>query len=243
MTASENGRRFLSPRFVVAAVLMLGLGAGLPVAIAALQAKFEKQPIALRRGFETFDVRSLPSFRYEKEMPAAQADSLWVGTDDWFSYGFAPRDHPRPERADVPVILFVTYYNDPRDTVPHTPEVCYRQAGAEIASMKVIPLDVPGFEPGDAEGLLLDIRQPSARLALLYVIVSNGRIYHDRERVRLALGMPGDRYVYFSKIEGLTPVLSDDGWDEAVELCRTMVTEALVELVESHYPTREDVAG
>jgi hypothetical protein len=42
----------------------------------------------------------------------------------------------------------VSYYSDPRDTVPHTPEICYRQGGSVVRSIEVVDVEVPGLETG-----------------------------------------------------------------------------------------------
>ena len=235
-------RRFFSPLFILAVSLMILIGIGLPPALAAIQDHFSKQPIELRVSFDDFDTDSLPSFRFDPELPATSGDAQWIGTEDWFSHGFAAANPPDARLKDRPVILFVTYYSDPRDTIPHTPEVCYRQAGSVIESMEKVDLEVAGFdEPVTAR--LLDISQGPFRLAVLYVICHNGEIYHEREHVRLAMGMPGDKYTYFSKIEAISQVDTKTTWEDAVVLTRQLLTESLEEMVDRHYPTRAQVAG
>ena len=146
------------------------------------------------------------------------------------------------------------------DTLPHTPEVCYRQGGAVVNSVKTIPTDVPGLGPDHAsiDVRLLDItpiminrgragtRERVAeewRQALIYTFVCNGEFYPGREQVRLAIGLPGDRYTYFSKVEVSSACPPGEDFQEAVERCKRFMSEALPVLVSDHYPTKEDLRG
>ena len=76
---------------------------------------------------------------------------------------------------------------------------------------------------------------------VVYVIVSNGRFYRDREAVRFSIGWPGDKYTYFSKVEVATNCPKGMPFEEAVERVTRLVGEALTILIEDHFPTKEDL--
>jgi hypothetical protein len=55
------------------------------------------------------------------------------------------------------------------------------------------------------------------------------------------VGRPGDRYVYFSKIEAIAAFTHEFERQEAIELCRDILREGLPALVADHYPRPEDL--
>lgn len=76
---------------------------------------------------------------------------------------------------------------------------------------------------------------------LVYVFLSGGKIYHDRETVRFALGWPGDKYTYFSKVEAVTRRPAGESVEVAAARCAHLLSEALTVLIEDHYPLDEDL--
>lgn len=259
MTDSRTAmlRSFLSLPFVLCGVLLLAAAVGLRPVVAGLTQGWSKETIALRRSLEDLDVSKLSAFRLVPDGGFyPHPVSSYIGTDDVLMRTFELRElGPEPPR-ELDVMLFVTYYSDPHDTVPHTPEVCYRQAGAVVNSVEAIPVEIPALGPEHAtiSAALLNItpvlregqRQRVAeewRQALMYTFVCNGRFYSGREQVRLAIGLPGDRYSYFSKVEVSSPCAPGTDFDEAVERCRRMLREVLPRLIADHYPTKEDLRG
>ena len=99
----------------------------------------------------------------------------------------------------------------------------------------------------DVPPVLLHAPAPPAaatwRPALIYTFVCNGKFYPGREQVRLAIGLPGDRYSYFSKVEVSSACAPGEDFEDAVERCRKMLREALPILVSDHYPTKADLRG
>jgi hypothetical protein len=250
-------RSFFSIPFLLCGVTLLAAVVGLRPVLAGLTQGLSKETIALRKSLDEFDVSQLSAFRRVLDggfFP--KPVSAYVGTEDVISWTFELRElGPQPPR-ELDVMLFITYYSNPRDTVPHTPEVCYRQAGAVVNSVKAIPVEIPGLGPEHAsiDAALLNVtpvmlnataQQEAApwRQALIYTFVCNGEFYPGREQVRLAIGLPGDRYSYFSKVEVSSACAPGEDFDEAVERCRQMLREALPILVSDHYPTKEDLRG
>ena len=137
----EMLRSFLSMPFVLCGVLLLAAAVGLRPVVAGLRQTMSKETIALRRSLEELDVSRLSTFRLVPDggfFPRSVASN--IGTEDVVMWTFELRElGPEPPR-ELDVMLFVTYYSNPRDTVPHTPEVCYRQAGAVVHSVEAIPV-------------------------------------------------------------------------------------------------------
>jgi len=139
--------------------------------------------------------------------------------------------------------LLVTYYSDPDDKVPHTPEVCYRQAGATVRELSTLTLDTPELAPDHPriQIRLVEMAADPWRIMIAYVFIANGKFCHTRERVRWVNGLPGDRYVYFSKIEAST--FFPAAGDTAERTARTirLLREAIPPLLERHFPRPESL--
>ena len=197
---SPTPRPFFSPLFVAAALILVTATIGLPPTLAAVTRYYSKEPIDLRKSLRDLDVSRLAPFLLVPEdrrlIDIGPGD---VGTEEMI----APSFQAVGASADEQVMLFVTYYSDPRSQIPHTPEVCYRQGGAVIDSITTITVDTPRLAPDRPriDARRLEIDQYGHRSVLVYVFLSGGKIYHDREAVRFALGWPGDKYTYFSKVE------------------------------------------
>ena len=246
MTRSpDRARRFFSPMFIVSTVLLLLATTALPIGLDALSEYYSKEPIQLRRSLDLFDTAGMPSFQLvlgEGDFVSLTKEPE-IETDEWFALTFEEKAAPAHGQESTDTFLFVTYYSDPRNQVAHTPEVCYRQGGATVHLITSIPVNTPDLVPSAAkiDAKLLEIEQGGKYMILLYVFYCNGRFYKDREQVRFAIGWPGDRYIYFSKIETLTGWRMGTDRQVAIDRCKRLLSEALTLLVKEHYPAREDV--
>ena len=81
------------------------------------------------------------------------------------------------------------------------------------------------------------------RQVVIYTFVCNGGFYGDREQVRWAIGKPGDKYTYFSKVEVESTCPPDGDFEKTRQQCKLMLAEALAALVNEHFPTRAQVRG
>lgn len=231
------------PVVVVACAVLTASAVGLDRGLKALILEYSKEAIVLRKPLQDFDTSRVLSVRPDYETPFFDTSaSEFVGTDDVLRVCF--KDAENPDRRDLQVLLFVTYYSDPRDTIPHTPEVCYRQGGATVSRLWIEPIEVevPGAEDGRITARAIDLELQGWDEVLLYTFCSNGKFYDDRLKVRWAMGMPGDRHVYFSKIEVVTSIAEGTTHADAVERCKRVLQEIIPVLVDDHYPTREDVS-
>ena len=227
-------RSVLSRRFLIALVPMVLLGAGLTPALGWLEARYAKDVIALCTSLHDFDHSSMPSWTHRPDLFVGTIDPRSVGTEEYVYDAYVSHDADTDTTAHGG--LLVTYYSDPDDTIPHTPEVCYRQAGSTIEAMSTIEIDLGESELNTAR--VLDISQENgrARLVVVYVILHNGETFYERERVRLAMGWPGDRYTYFAKVEAAVGVGNGVSRDQAVETACQLLAESFVPLREHHFP-------
>lgn len=230
-----RGRALLSPVFLIAAGVFVVAGFGLEPVLQRLEARYRKEPIAIRRPLAQLDAARLPSFIPTHRPPKFSGVLRDVGTDEILLKNFEFRQGQGPGRD---VILFVTYYADPNDKVPHTPEVCYRQSDTIIEQFTTTTLEVPALasQHPQIQAHMLIMRQPKSTAAIVYLFAVSGEFKYDREQVRWVLGRPGLKRGYFSKIEAISPFAVGEDPSQAIERSRRMLQEALPVLVEDHYP-------
>jgi hypothetical protein len=256
-------RSWLAVPFVACGVVLVIAAVGFRPAVAALTQKYSKLPIAIRKSLDDFDLDAVPSFRRVQQVD--EFSDLFrrlnlqssVGTKDFARIVFEPREGSDSYATDDNLTLLVSYYSDPRDTVPHTPEVCYRQGGAVVRSIETVAVEIPRADgaPQTIEALQIEFTpvlliggeavpaDPDSgwRQTVVYTFVCNGAFYDDREQVRWAIGRPGDRYTYFSMVEVVST--SPPGWsfDERQAQARQLLGEALAVLLADHFPLARHV--
>jgi len=231
-------KSLISVRFLTAVAILALASVWLQPAIQRLAMAYEKKPIAICRSLLSFDVSTLPSFSdgWEYKWLAAPAED--VGTREYAHIAFLGKTgSTRHTRAE----LFITYYSDPRDKVPHTPEVCARQAGAIVKKLSTITLDIPQLKPEyqriDARLVFLDYQKFST--VVIYVFCVEGQFKYSRGQVRWAMAMPGNHYVYFSKIEAAVSYPTDGDPEQVLPLCKRLICEAIPVLVAEYFPQKQ----
>jgi len=231
--------RVLSPAFVLCAAILIASALGLRPGLSALATAFAKEPIGLRAPLSTFDVAALPSFQKCLDPQGPQPVIADVGAAELALLDLEER---APQSDLVRITLFVTYYSDPRDKVPHTPEVCYRQAGVIVEGVTTSTLLVPDSPPDRRELTLrtMQLQHGRASAVLSYVFCANGEFCHDRQMVRWILGRPGPKRAYFSKIEAVAYCERGADLTYAAQTGRRLLAEAIPLLLEKHFP---DSAG
>ena len=231
---------FCSIPFMLTAGLLLASAFGLRPGLIALSDYYGKKPTELRRTLNQFDPSRLPSFQQGWEYGFHPASEKDVGTADYVHISFDNQNSTRQlKRAE----LFVTYYSDPQDKVPHTPEVCSRQAGAVVEKMSTIEIEVPelGPEHPPIQARLLILREKTYKMVDIYFFCVEGKYRFTRDQVRWVLGIPGNQYSYFSKIEAATDFPLDGDPAQALETSKTILIESLPILVSEFFPTKEQL--
>ena len=177
--SGKTGRSVLPLPFLICAIILAGTALWLRQGMVKISVMMQKEPIALRKPLNQFDRSRLKSFRRPTFPSDTKLDFEAIGTKDALCEQYISVD---PELGTDPVELFVTYYSDPKDKVPHTPEVCYRQVDTSVESMTSITIDTPGLAPKhpaiDVRRLVLS--QQGSKAVILYLFYTNGRTYYDR---------------------------------------------------------------
>ena len=230
---------FLSIRFVFSAAILVLAATALRPGLGALSRRYTKQPIKINKSLTEFDILRLPSFKRGWSISHVPPDD--IETDEYAIIRLT-REGSQTEPREV--VLFATYYSDPKSKVPHTADVCYRQGGAVVEEIRNIAIDIPDLaEDSQVTARLLLLRQQNYNQVVIYCFCADGEFKHSREQVRWMIGKPGNRYVYFSKIEAIASYPTGVEPGPAIELCRLLFREAAAILVSEHFPRREQLKG
>jgi hypothetical protein len=237
----NTGKSFLTVNFLVPAIILAVWGIAGKPAVMALSKYYAKEPISIRKPLRDFDILRLPSFQSGWSISHRSAQPKEIGTEEYVDIVLTPtsKSENLPQQAE----LFITYYSDPRDKVPHTPEVCSRQAGAIVREMSTIAINMGGLLPeyDRLKVRSLKIEQLRHKTVDIYVFCVEGKFKYNREQVRWALGKPGNKHVYFSKIEAAAICKSDSNSIKAMEISKKLLSEALPILVSEYFPTKEQI--
>ncbi len=236
-----RGRGFLSPRFVASVVILASAGAALRPAMRALAREYRKGPIAIRRPLRAFDASRLASFREGWKPSWFEQSEEDLRTREYACIRLT-RTGPSAE-ARYHACLSVMYYSEAGGKVPHSPEVCCRQAGATVTPAGEVLLDVPGALPDLRQvrcGVLL-LDWPTNRQLVLYTFCVEGRFVASRGRARWLVARPGNRRTFHSLIMADAEFARGGSSEDAMQTCKTLLREALPILVSEYFPDREQL--
>lgn len=242
-TTGSHEHFVLSVRFLLAVLILLSAAIGLRPTMKALGKTYKKEPIAIRCPLKYFNISRLGSFRdgWESHPQSVSFDSL--GTDEYV-YLRLEKKHA-PYKSFMSTRLVVSYYSNPREKVPHTPDVCYRQGGAIIKKLMTTTIDIPDLQQAgyaqEVEARLFLFRFKDHNMAVVYNFFVEGEFVTSRWKTRWNITIPGNRYTYYSLItaEANYPLGSEP--DEAIKRAKTLFAEALPTLVAEYFPRKEQL--
>lgn len=232
-----------SKRFLAAFAIVMLVGFGLPFGVDQLVLAARKDAIDIRRPLATIEPDVLPSFTLRRDLFIDAAGPEWVGTEEMIIYPAEPLDPKWPGRRSASTLptLFVTYYSDPDETIPHTPEVCYVQAGSAITSATLAPINIAGRDDNPERAKRLLIERGDDRRIVMYVLYHNGKVLDDRAQVRLAMALPGADRTYFAKIETVQPITPNVDEAAAERIATQLLEEAIAAVSAEHLPFDDDL--
>jgi hypothetical protein len=227
--------------FIICAALLVFTATFLRPLMATIAENCRKCSIQVRKPLSLFDPFAMPLFASGWEFQPGQVIEAVETKECAFIFLKRENSSIKPGVAN----LFVTYYSRPGDKVPHSPDVCYRQGGAIVKSLSKITIQTPQLEPdySQVDATLIIFRMPKYDQAVIYLFCADGKFCRSRNMVRLIVNTPGNRYLYFSKIEAAASFLHDTDPEPAVELCKQVISQALPVLVKEHFPTVEQLKG
>jgi len=108
--------------------------------------------------------------------------------------------------------------------------------------MRDVTIDIPNLaQSPKVKARLLLFQWQSHNLAVIFCFHVDGRFKNSREQVRWVIGKPGNRHVYFSKIETIATYRKDSDPGPAIDLCKRLFAEAVPILLSQYFPTKEQV--
>ena len=246
---------FLSPLFIISTLVVAAAVAALPAALSAVTEHFTKLPAPIRVSLHDFDFNRMPNFRQVvKSREFGIMEDQDIGTDEAFMVSMQKVD-ALGEPISRETLFHAAYYDGAGESglrVSHTPEVCYRQGGATINDVQRVDIPLPaGAIPGydSIPARMVDITLPGGGYLIdVYLFVSNGNFYHDREALRFAMSVAGEPRVYFTKVEAgalydreKLPGRPHTTREEARDMAMEVLAEGLPILLEHHLPQPEDL--
>lgn len=231
--------------FIAGAFLLATAAVFMQDAADATSRALLKRSVPIRKHLRDLDVGALRGFRFVEDINAGL--DLVAETDEFVEWRFIPN---AKELSRVDTIYLQAYYysTDGRPpAIPHTPEVCYRQLGHHVSSIQATMIDV---ELEDGSNLAVPAKYmkltqksmgQSRDCCVLYTFCVNGEFLSDREPARLKIAMPWNRAVYFVKIETIASVPRDGDFQAAFEAARSIVAQAIPEMIAKHLPNAEDI--
>jgi hypothetical protein len=238
---------FSQPTFLACVVILGASAAGLEATVRILGLEFRKQPIPLRRPLDQLDpAKLLPRYQLAASHSLNPDVLDELGTDQYLNATL--RDTSRGENDPLALArVFITYYTGDPDQVPHVPDVCYLGSGFERRSSDKLYLDVPELGP---LGRHVPVRvltfgkrslAASQEIVVLYLFSANGSFESDRQRLRLLLGNPFERYAYFSKVEISFLGLAEP--QQTIQAGLSVLRKLLPILVHDHWPDWQNPLG
>jgi len=234
-------RKFLTPHFLVAAVILLA--AAILIGPVAWSMNFQqgKAAIPLRKPLSAMDVDRLRPYRVVERitLDAPVLDAL--GTDQYINWRLQDTSLP-PGEPLHDILLFITFDTGGQNLVPHVPDECRLGAGYQPARphenreiridgelRREIPLRVCTF-------VKTAVFQKDEQ-TVVYLFHANGDFASTREEVRMAFNDPRDHFAYFSKVEVSFPRASRE---QSVEGAARLLSKLLPILVSDHLPDFEN---
>jgi len=202
-----------------------------------------KKPLPLRTPLNDLNRAALAPFRFEASRAMSHDIVQELGTDQYIYWILSDPEARRGKDGQVSV--FVTYYTDIQDQVPHVPEECYFQ-GAFIPGdddTLTFTLDSLGRDVTVRRLSFYPPKQTTQKSYVYYTICVNGDFYASRLPVRLRMGDRKETHLYYSKVEVSfnslkNPILAD--LDERAQL---VMDKVISELVNTHWPRKGSELG
>jgi len=199
--------------------------------IGKLSAYFTKQTVSTRKPLNVF-YDSLASIEKKYEWKN-EITTQEIETDEYFLIELFEKHRNTSRRKGYVSGL---YYSDPSSKVPHTPDVCYRQAGSIIREIRTIPIELGSSQ---VDVTLVRLEQSKSEMVILFCFIAEGKIANSRTKVRLITSKPGNKHTYFCKVEvGCFYEIGEDPQPN-IEIVESLLSKIIPKLIDEYLPTEE----
>jgi len=226
--------------YVLAVVVLAGSAA----AMQAIDFQIIKKPLPLRKPLIDFDRQVLkPLQRVDANiLPKDVVENL--GTEEYIEWSLSD---PRIKKTgNDRVSLFLTYYTDVQDQVPHVPEECYYQGGSVMTGDETQAWSLsalPGEEVAVRRLEFARPDRPDSNSLVYYTINVNGMFFADRQGARFKLKSFNETHLYYSKVEIAFHGYSKDELEVLDERARELMDITIKEMFDEHWPPRGTEIG
>ncbi|MCB9853962.1 MAG: exosortase-associated EpsI family protein [Phycisphaerales bacterium] len=222
------------------AVIVLG---GSAIATELWSFTIIKGPLPIRKPLIDMSPASLGDY----ELVASQRLSTdllsELGTEEYIEWTL--RDRRVKEKDGNLVNLFVTYYTNVQDQVPHVPEECNPQAGLIPAGDDSLTFHMDSLDEDiDVRRLaFLPKKEEQLKNVVYYTINVNGTFHNGRQTARLKMADPRDARLYYSKLEIMFSGRLNAVDPELDRRAKELMDATIGVLFENYWPPRGSERG
>jgi hypothetical protein len=215
------------------AIFVLGTSA---VAMQVVDFNIIKKPLPIRKPLVDMSPSSLGPFDLVNSRRLSVDVTGELGTEEYIEW--ALRDRRIKNDAESFVSLFVTYYTNVQDQVPHVPEECYNQAQNTLAGDGTLDVQVDGIDETVRVRRLgfFAPNETKTKNFVYYTISVNGTFHAGRQTARIKMSNPLETHLYYSKIEISFPNRTDDDIPELDRRASELMNESIRVLFQDHWP-------
>ncbi len=233
-------RTHLNSLYFALAVLVLG---GSAIAMQMVDFNIIKKPLPIRKPLVDMPASSLGPYELVASRRLTSEIVGELGTDEYVEWTL--RDRRIRDAADSQVLLFVTYYTDAQDQIPHVPEECQNQAGRiplgdETLTMR---MDSLGEEISVRRLAFRPPKELKTQDYIYYILCVNGTFHAGRQTARLRMAMPTETHLYYSKVEISFPGHVEADLPRLDRRAAELMDATIRELFENHWPPRGTEVG
>jgi len=213
------------------------------VAMQVVDFKIIKKPLPIRKPLVDMKPSSLGPYDLVMSRRLSTDVIGELGTDEYIEWQL--RDRRIDNEADAIVALFVTYYTNVQDQVPHVPEECYNQGGQVVGDDETLEftIDSLGEKIPVRRLSFFEQRRPKLKDYVYYTISVNGTFHSGRQTARLKMGYPTETHLYYSKIEITFPNRIEKDIPSLDRRAAELMDATIRVLFEDHWPPRGTEVG
>ena len=217
------------------ALAIVALG-GTAVALELKNFNIIKGSLPIRKPLTDMSPSSLGPFELLASRRLSTDMTSELGTEEYIEWTI--RDKRISDTNLATVSLFITYYTNVQDQVPHVPEECNPQAGLVAAGDDTLEFRIDAIDQAIPVRRLafLPKKEVRAKNVVFYTINVNGTFHAGRQTARFKMGDPFDTHLYYSKVEIMFPGREDANDPELVRRATELFNASIGVLFEDHWP-------
>ncbi|MHC4442451.1 MAG: exosortase-associated EpsI family protein [Planctomycetota bacterium] len=231
-----------NPGFLACIIILALFTLSFKMLAAHKKIQFRKLPVKLKKPLDQLDKSKLAPYEFIKHIEIAPEVLNELGTEEYIQWAFKNTSSKKPNSPDNYIHLFITYYTDKPDQVPHVPEACYLGSGYLVKEVSNIKVPIPAL--GDDFTILVKLVEfertgllGSSKRIVMYTFNTNGQFCASPYTVRHIVGNPKTKHAYYSKLElsfgnnDMAPTK-----EEAIKAGTRFLQILVPVLVQNHWP-------